>query len=212
MGGFKLTGLGAPSSANDSARLTDLTLGGDITGTLAASTVSKIQTVTVTGVTGTGKAVLDTSPTVSGATHTGTTKIAGLTAGVGSTAGNIGEQAATRNGASFSTGTPKTAHFVNLGAGNWLVVVQFELIMSGGALVTNFECCISTVDNTFSPIQTDARLQVIPKQTANITTWPAMVTGFVNSTGSANYYAVANADFTSGSLTVNATLNAVRVS
>src|SRR6266550_120570 len=72
MGGFKLTGLGAPSSANDSARLTDLTLGGDVTGTLAASTVSKIQTVTVTGVTGTGNAVLSAN-----ATHTGITTIAG---------------------------------------------------------------------------------------------------------------------------------------
>src|SRR3977135_4501035 len=48
MGGFKITNVGPPSASTDAARKTDLTLGGDVTGTLAANTVAKIQAVTVT--------------------------------------------------------------------------------------------------------------------------------------------------------------------
>src|SRR6266550_7945794 len=126
MGGFKITNVGAPAASTDAARLTDLTIGGDVGGTLAANTVNKIQGTTVTGTTGTGNAVLS-----AGATHTGITTIAGITNATIPGAGNIGQYISPRNGGSVSSNIVSTAVSLSLTAGNWMLVGQTQFTTSG---------------------------------------------------------------------------------
>jgi len=74
----------ATSFTGNGAGLTNLTpanmnLAGDVTGTGAATVVSKIQGTTVAGTTGSGNVVFATSPTVSGITATGSNSVGGVT-------------------------------------------------------------------------------------------------------------------------------------
>lgn len=207
MGGFKITNVGAPVATTDAARKADLTLGGDVTGTLAANTVSNIAGTAVTGTTGTGKAVLQTVPTIT------TPLLTGLTAGVSPAAGNIGEVlSSTASGNALTSGVTQNMASVSLTAGNWLIMGGINVTGAGGAIFTQVSTALSNASGAFSGAYGGTRQDDNGLAVANVTWNIPCGSVLKNVTGATIVYLLSYTAFSSGTAAGGGTISALRVS
>jgi len=183
MGGFKLRNVGAPSVGTDAARLTDLTLGGDVTGVLATNTVANVPGGVVTG----------------------------LAAGAFPAAGKVGQVlTSTTTAVSMLNNTPKTVASIAVTAGNWLITANGHVNFVSPAVPSQFSCAISTVDNAFT-VAGDARGDNPTFGAAGTVFQPAGSVAVSNS-GTVTYYLVCYGLFTAGgSVSGGGTITAVRL-
>jgi len=205
MGGFKITNVGAPVSSTDAARKTDLTLGGDVTGTLGVNTVSKIAGTSVTGTTGTGNVVLDTTPTIS------TPHLVGLSAGSFQGATFVGEViTANAAGVTLATSVAKTIASIALTKGNWYICSQGRATGGAGCVMTQISSGISSVTNNLTNVN-DARGDVVPLNAAAISWYVPGVSAIVSINATTTYYLIVFTSFTGGSCTGGGTITAMRI-
>jgi hypothetical protein len=179
--------------------------------TAGAGNVFKINGTQITAITGTGSAVLGTTPTIS------QPNLVGTTTNDNAAAGSIGEYVesniASGSATALTSATAKTVTSISLTAGDWDVAASIAFTGAGGVSITFVEGSISLVTNTVD--QTVGRNMQI-NQNANVPgNAPShqFAVGPVRLSLSATttVYLVANSNFTVGTFNAYGLLRARRV-
>lgn len=208
MGGFKITNVGAPVATTDAARKSDLTLGGDVTGTLGTNLVSKVNGTTVSGTTGSNNVVFSGSPTIA------TPLLTGLTTGATPATGNIGEVVtSTVSSFSIANGVTTNVTSISITAGNWLVFGGIAATGSGGTVLKQVSTAISNQSANFAGLFGGTRSDNPGSTSANVSWYCPAGSASVLVTVTTTIYLLGFISANPAvSATVAGTLNALRVS